>query len=231
MKTIRNYLAAFAVANLVAIPAIVHAETIEDGRIWLNLTMQGSLPVENLRWYAELQPRWREEGRDLDTILVRPAISYKLSDASSLWLGYGYIPTYSVTGGMRYENRLWQQYLHTFKPWQGVQFSSRTRLEERRMEDGDDTGYRLRQMVRAQHPFASYPKMGAVVWDEVFYNLNDTDWGAREAFDQNRAFVGLSYATSATSKVEAGYLNQYVNGATSDRMNHVLSATFSVNFD
>lgn len=207
------------------------AETIEDGRIWLNLTMQGSLPVESWRWYAELQPRWREEGRDLDSVLIRPAVSYKLGERDSVWLGYAYIPSYPVSGGMRYENRLWQQYLHTFESWHNVQFSSRTRLEERRLEDADDMGYRLRQMVRANHPFSFNPKMGAVVWDEYFYNLNDTDWGAREAFDQNRAFVGLSYAASATSKVEAGYLNQYVNGATSDRMNHVLSATFSINFE
>jgi hypothetical protein len=228
MKIIRTWLTAVALASIS--PMLAHAETIEDGRIWLNLTMQGDLPAGKWRWYAELQPRLREEGRDLDAVIVRPAVYYKLSDASSIWAGYGYIPSYPDSGGMRYENRLWQQFLHTFAPWNGVQLSSRTRLEERRMEDADDTGYRLRQMVRATHPISSYPKLAAVVWDEVFYNLNDTDWGAREAFDQNRAFVGLSYAVSETSKVEAGYLNQYVNGAASDRMNHVLSATFSVNF-
>jgi len=218
-------------ALLIAACAVVlpsHADTIEDGRIWLNLTLQGDLPTAGWRWYAELQPRWREEGRDLDTVLVRPAVYYKLSEQDSVWFGYGYIPTYPASGGMRYENRLWQQYLHTFSPWHGITLSSRTRLEERRMEDGDDTGYRLRQMVRATYPLT--PQWGFVAWDEYFVNTDDTDWGARGGFDQNRAFAGVSYAFSGQSRLEAGYLNQYVRLNGDDRMNHVLSAAWSINF-
>lgn len=218
------------VAALLGCSAGAAADNVEDGRIWLNLTLQGDLPAQGWRWYAELQPRWREEGRDLDAVLVRPAVYYKLSASDSIWFGYGYIPSYPASGGMRYENRLWQQYLHAFDPWNGIALSSRTRLEERRLEDGDDTGYRLRQMLRASRQFAANPAWGAVVWDEVFVNANDTDWGARNGFDQNRAFVGVSYAFSGKAKVEAGYLNQYIRTVGDDRMNHVLSAALSINF-
>lgn len=225
-----NYcIKALLIGALIGGSAGAVADTVEDGRIWLNLTAQGNLPAAGWRWYAELQPRWREEGRDLDTVLVRPAVYYKLSDADSIWFGYGYIPSYPASGGMRYENRLWQQYLHTFAPWHGVTFSSRTRLEERRLEDGDDTGYRLRQMLRASRQFESAPAWGWVVWDELFINGNDTDWGARSGTDQNRAFAGLSYQWSG-SRLEAGYLNQYIHAHGEDKENHVLSATWSINF-
>lgn len=221
---------AWVMVAIMFVAAPAFAGTVEDGRIWLNFTAQGDLPVDGLRWYAELQPRWRQEGEQIDSLLVRPAVSYKLSEHSSVWFGYGYVASYPVSGGTVNEDRLWQQYLYTFSPVNSITFSSRTRLEERRLETGNDTGYRIRQMLRASRPFAEQPALGLVVWDELFMNTNTTDWGAHSGFDQNRAFAGLSYAFTSNTKVEAGYLNQYVRAVGNDRMNHVLSSTISINF-
>lgn len=214
---------------LAVLPLAAVAATEEDGRLWLNVTAQGKL-ADAWGWALEVQPRWREEGEEFDQLLVRPAVSYQLSDRSSVWLGYGHISSHPASGGVVYENRLWQQFLHQFAPWNGYTLSSRTRLEERRPEGGDETGYRLRQMLRAMHPLAAVEGAGLVFWDELFINANDTDWGARSGFDQNRAFAGASYVFSKQGRVEIGYLNQYVRLAGNDRVNHVLSTSLMLNF-
>ncbi len=63
------------------------------------------------------------------------------------------------------------------------------------------------------------------MWDELFLPLNDTDWGARSGFGQNRAFGGLGVTLDPQRKVtlEFGYLNQYVNRRDTDLMNHIVS--------
>jgi hypothetical protein len=212
---------------LACLPA--HAETDEDGRLWINLSAQGEVSG-NWGWYFEVQPRWREEGEQFDQLLVRPAISYRLDQRSSLWLGYGRVVSHPAAGGTVDEDRLWQQLLHQFSPWHGVTLSSRTRLEQRWVESGEETGYRLRQMLRATHPLPGVENASVVLWDEVFLNANDTDWGARSGFDQNRFFAGLGYAFTPHAKAEAGYLNQYVNTAATDRMHHVLSVAVNYKF-
>jgi Protein of unknown function (DUF2490) len=91
-------------------------------------------------------------------------------------------------------------------------------------------GHRLRQMFRVTMPLESAPKFSLVGSNEVFMNLNRTDWGARSGFDQNRLFVGVGYGATSKLRLEAGYLNQYVDTATIDRRNHVLSTTLSYSF-
>jgi len=69
-----------------------------------------------------------------------------------------------------------------------------------------------------------------VFYDEYFINLNHTDYGARKGFDQNRAFLGGNWALNPDTKLEIGYLNQYVNTKQADLMNHVFSTTLNFSF-
>ncbi len=85
--------AVLAFAALSSAHISAHAETIEDGRVWLNVNMIGRLPAENWRWYAELQPRWREEGETFDQVLIRPAVLYDFNKQTSAWLGYANVIT------------------------------------------------------------------------------------------------------------------------------------------
>ena len=205
-------------------------DTEEDGRVWFNLNAQGKLPAANWNWYAEVQPRWRDEGGHLDSVLLRPAIFYKLSAKSSIWLGYANVTNHPAGRSAFEENRLWQQYTYNFDPFHAFVLQSRTRLEERRIEATDDTGYRMRQMLRISRPLAGNAAVSLVAWDEFFINLNDTDWGAHNGTDQNRLFLGASWAVNPTVKLEMGYLNQYVNTQQVDRVNHILSTTMGLTF-
>lgn len=204
------------------------AATESDNRLWLNLNAQGPLPA-NFGWYMELQPRWRNDAQEFDQMLIRPALTYKLTERSSLWFGYANVNTRRASGGSTEEHRLWQQFTYNVK-LPALSLQSRTRLEQRDLETGDDVGHRVRQLVRLSLPLAGQPTLSLIAWNELFINVNDTDWGARSGFDQNRMFLGISYNFSAKVRAEAGYLNQYVHTTTVDRQNHVLSTVLSLNF-
>jgi hypothetical protein len=213
------------------IPQSSHAQGIqEDGRIWLNVNVQSTLPFEGWNWYAELQPRWREEGHEFDQLIIRPAIFYKFSPKSSAWLGYERTIAHPAGKSNTYENRVWEQFSYQFDPINDWKIQSRTRLEQRTIESKQDVGFRFRQMVKVVKPISQTLPLNLILSDELFVNLNNTDWGASGGIDQNRAFIGLGYKVNSHANIEFGYLNQAVNIRTIDKENHVLSTTISLNY-
>ncbi len=206
------------------------AETIEDGRYWFSLYTQGPLPKENFYWSLDIHPRWREEGRHFDTLILRPSLFYKISPKTSVWLGYDTIKNHPQSQASFQENRLWEQVMHQFEPFSGLTLTVRTRFEQRDREDYSDIAHRLRQMVRATTPSSLHQQLSWVVWNELFINLNQTDWGVMRGTDQNRLFLGANWKFDELSNLEVGYINQYVNGKTIDRENHILSSTIRFNF-
>lgn len=206
------------------------AETIEDGRYWFSLYTQGPLPKENFYWSLDIHPRWREEGRHFDTLILRPSLFYKISPKTSVWLGYDTIKNHPQSQASFQENRLWEQVMHQFEPFGALTLTVRTRFEQRDREDYSDIAHRLRQMVRATTPSSLHQQLSWVVWDELFINLNQTDWGVMRGTDQNRLFLGANWKFDELSNLEVGYINQYVNGKTIDRENHILSSTIRFNF-
>ena len=216
----------FAALSLSTAP--LYAGTVEDGGAWLNLTAEGNL-TGKLRWYMELQPRFKEEGREFGQYLVRPGLHYRLSDKLLIGGGYGYIRT-RTDAGYSDEDRIWQQAIYNTSLNNGIRFSSRSRLEQRSLDSGSDMGWRFRQLLRLSRPLSAWPSVSPVVWNEVFIGLNETDWAATKGFDQNRLFAGFAWQASQNARVEVGYLNQYVRGNTQNSMNHVLSTGLFLSF-
>jgi hypothetical protein len=69
------------------------AETVDDFRIWGNVTARGNFGsidpgLKQWRWWAEVQPRTRESGKEMDQLLIRPGVGYALTDRSTVWIGY-----------------------------------------------------------------------------------------------------------------------------------------------
>ena len=206
------------------------AETIEDGRYWFSLYTQGPLPKENFYWSLDIHPRWREEGRHFDTLILRPSLIYKITPKTSIWTGYDTINNHPAGQSSFQENRLWEQVMHQFEPFGALTLTVRTRFEQRDREDYSDIAHRLRQMVRATTPSSLHQQLSWVIWDELFINLNQTDWGVMRGTDQNRLFLGANWKFDELSNLEVGYINQYVNGKTIDRENHIISSTIRFNF-
>ncbi|HSI46015.1 MAG TPA: DUF2490 domain-containing protein [Methylophilus sp.] len=202
----------------------------EDGGYWFNVHMQGDLPVQNFGWSMDTNPRWRNEGKHIDYLYLRPALFYKLSPQTNLWLGHDTIIGHPEGKSAYHETRWYEQFQYQFEPVSSVTFSNRTRLEERSREGFQDTGHRLRQMIKATMPLKMHPQLSLVISNELFINFNPTDWGARRGIDQNRLFIGSNWAFNKSSYLEAGYLNQIVHKATTNLENHVITATLGFKF-
>ena len=211
---------------------IASAQTIDDTGLWFAALGNGkfkSLSEDaSIRWWFDAHWRLRNDSDGFNQSIIRPGLGYALDDLQTIWAGYGWIKTSPVTGNDFDEHRIWQQW--TASPTLGAwKLLHRSRFEQRWVETGNDVGLRWRQMLRGQKILTGCPQWSAIVWDEAFFHLNDTDWGARSGFDQNRAFIGVGFKRCQHDRIrtEIGYLNQFINrqGAP-DGMNHILSINF-----
>jgi hypothetical protein len=214
------------------------AESQEDTGVWGAALARGNFgyidpDLKRWLWWMEGQARFRECCNSefaLNQSLIRPGLGYELTDQSTVWLGYARVGNYLPDNTDIQENRIWEQYNWSGSTPLGA-FTSRTRLEQRWQANGGDTGSRFRQLFKFSWPISFLPGTDFVVWDEVFVNLYDTDWGPRlqshTGLDQNRGFVGIGYRFSSEIKTEIGYMNQYIqtHTAANDRLNNILSVT------
>lgn len=221
---------------VVATALTVPAQTHDDGALWLGYFAQGRLGTDDsgradLRWWLDAQVRQRDDGEHFDLGIVRPGLGWALTERVSLWAGYAFVPTDPLGRDEFVEHRTWQA-LHWAAPVTGFSLTSRTRLEQRFVETDGDTGWRLRQMLKVTVPFGADSRLFASVWDEAFFDLDDTDWGQRQGFRQNRAFAGLGWFldTSRQISLEVGYLNQWLDRRGEDRLNHALSLSLFMTF-
>lgn len=212
------------------------AQTRDDGALWLGVMSSGRFgdpdsTLGQFRWWLEVQDRQRDEGQHLDLGFIRPGLGYALNDRMTLWAGYGYFLSDPVRREPFDEHRVWQQFTWNL-PVEGFTLQSRTRLEERFVETDGDTGWRARQMFKATVPLVENRSVFVSLWDEGFFDLNDTDWGQRAGFRQNRALAGIGYFfdDARTKSVEVGYLNQWIDRRGEDAMNHALAVWFFLNF-
>ena len=60
------------------------ADSIEDGRYWLNFSFLGNLPAQDWSWTLDLRQRWREEGENFDQFIASGYIIKKLSPKFAL---------------------------------------------------------------------------------------------------------------------------------------------------
>jgi hypothetical protein len=121
-----------------------------------------------------------------------------------------------------------QQYLWAGPAGSGT-LSARSRLEQRFIEGTDNAAWRVRQLIRYQGPLRKNGSLAPIFWDEIFVHLNSNS-RVQSGFDQNRGFAGVGIRVSPKARVEIGYMNQFINGAQQDRMNHVLSVILNMAF-
>jgi len=196
---------------------------------------QGPINKENprlsrWRWWFDGHARFFEDADGYGQSIVRPGVGYAITDKSTLWVGYGWIRTSPASGSDFDENRIWQQWT-TSASLGTATLSWRSRLEQRFVEGGDDVGWRFRQFIKLSQPIAFDSRLRLVGYDEIFFGLNNTDWGARGGFDQNRLFAGLGWQVEQGTNIEVGYLNQFVRRqGTEDLMNHILSLNLLLRF-
>jgi len=212
----------------------VRAEQNDAGG-WITAAATGSFEKltdsKRFLWWLDVQLRLFDDLDGYGQSLVRPGLGYDLGKGFSTWLGYAYVDTNPRSRSNIEEHRIWQQLL-----WAGpvgdLGLQSRTRLEERTVDGDGETGWRLRQLFRGSYALPFAPRFGLVSYEEFFFDLNDTDWGADRGFSQNRFLVGLSAKLNDKGSViaELGYLNQYIrrDGAR-DSVNHLVALNLMFN--
>ena len=227
-KNYINYLVYILTSVVLTYSPLIKAMD-EDSRLWQAFIAEGNI-TKDVRWYAEVQARWKDDVKNFDQGFLRPALNFALSEKASLWLGYAYADT-KVANGHTHEDRWWQQFQYVSK-YNDITWLTRSRLEQRHLDSGDSASYRFRQQIRASLPINGRNDLSYLVWDEVFWNVNDSQWAGSEGFNQNRLFTGLMWKYTESSRLEIGYLNQFINGTNgrTDQMNHVLSSFVFIGF-
>ncbi|MGR8980593.1 MAG: DUF2490 domain-containing protein [Gammaproteobacteria bacterium] len=207
--------------------------------VWGSLTLQGDFKSfissgDKFKWLIMDQSRTRENGPNNDSrftenILFSQA-GYQLNDNASVWLGYAHDWLHpppnkpAFQENRAYQDFLWNRSLGDFK------LTSRTRMEERINQTTGDTGYRPRQLLQISHPLPILNDLSAYAGDEVFFYLNQNNFGKR-GFTENRAFGGLSYQFTTDLGVDLGYMGQYISNAEGNNLfTHNLQANIRYHF-
>ena len=230
-----SLVSAIVLSILVLLPAKAFAGAEQNNGVWMMTASQGILGTSDspYRWWFDAHARYSDDANDFEQSILRPGVGYSLGNNHTVFLGYGWIGNSPEIGDEFYEHRVWQQHSWTTS-FDGFGFSSRSRLEQRFMEGrGGETGWRFRQNFKLTHPLGTNTRFYWSIWDEVFLNLNDTDWGANNGLDRNRIFAGIGWKPNSLDycKAEVGYLNQFIyRESATDRMDHLLSLNVFFNF-
>lgn len=200
----------------------------QDFRLWSPVYLTFPLS-HSLIGYMEVNPRFGGDVSELDQILLRPAIGYKLTDHLSLWQGYAWIGNYQPR--FSEEHRVFQQLLYK-RTFPIVKLLSRSRLEERIIDNADGTSVRARTMLRGEFPLWQAPDWAIVVYDEIFVNLNAVGNGPDSGLDQNRFFLGMNRRFTDQFNMDLGYQMQALNNRSSgliNQINHIILLQFFIN--
>lgn len=193
-------------------------------RFWSTDLITGPLSGhDSLRYYLEGNFRFIDEKNKFNQLIFLPGLGYTVNDRVILYSGISWYLTDLPNGRREYESHLWQQINWNINR----QISSRTRLEQRKRSGLSSIASRLRQRLWLRIPLKEQDVLFISLFDEIFLNLNYTNWIAPKFFDQNRVFIGLGTAITPNTTLNAGYLNQYLVGR---ELNNVLSVSLNTTF-
>lgn len=194
---------------------IVHAKTDNQDGFWFGTFAKKKL-YKDFDYWIEAQPRYNLSHGEMAQILYRTGLLHSLWQKTSLGYLYGYIQ-----GGNNKEHRLTLQTTTRYQAQKTFKLSHRTRLEGRFFEDNENDSVRFRFLIRAdQVDFKDY---GLIVWNEFFWDLTDEDASKGEVVERNRFFIGFKKLLLENSRLEIGYMNQFVPRESQDISEHILT--------
>jgi hypothetical protein len=212
------------------------ADTLNDTQAWSALIAKFPVADEGRFFgYFEAQPRVGDNVRELERLLVRPAIGYKITPDLSVLLGYGWTPTFmnnKYESDFRDETRIWEQLSYNqHSVFDLFEIEHRFRQEQRFIQHVGNAANRSRYMLKGSLPLNADKNFGLTGYDELFVSLNSVDNGPRAGFDRNRFFVG-PYMVMQPLRLELGYLGEYGKRfmGNEERMIHAVALYAFLNF-
>lgn len=197
----------------------------------------------NDKWglHLDVQLRSADEWDGVRNFLFRPGVTYYINKNSNATVGYLLANTFVKSNGTNAaktlsEHRIWEQYILTHK-LKSLAVQHRFRLEQRFIEGAskDIFSQRFRYFLRGIVPICNQQEVFAqgpfvALQNELFFNVQNKKELNGKLFDQNRAYGAVGYRFSKKFDVEAGYLNQFSNGAVSNTMNHAIQLALYTRF-
>lgn len=180
--------------------------------------------------HNDIQLRSTDELKHTQTFLFRVGFNYQVRKNMTATAGYAFIDnrrTIAAVTGYAPEHRIWEQFIISHKIKKAM-IAHRFRLEQRFISrsvvsgdelknDGHVYANRFRYFMRSVLPFhtggGTFVKGPfAAVQNEVFVNIGNKANVNGDFFDQNRLYIAGGYRLSPKLDLEAGYMNQYING-------------------
>lgn len=197
-------------------------QTEKVSQVWLGYLNQTRLTDKWGIW-LDVHLRTKEDlFTNFSQALFRGGLTYYITDATKLTVGYAYVNTFPTEGHKnisRPEHRPWQQ-IQWHTKYGKKRMMQWFRLEERfrrkilndsNLASGYVFNWRLRYNILYDVPLT---KKGVVpgsfsfiVNDEVHVNFGKEI--VNNYFDQNRFFIGLKYQVSETNNLQFGYMNLF----------------------
>lgn len=203
---------------MIAAPAMAQQQ---DGQLWLQVNT--NVPVtERVRVTLEQIARLGDRAGGLYQTEFGGLLGYKV--ASTVELGVGYRRVGAYRSAARDEDRLRQQVVATFG-----RVTTRVRVDERFAEGGGEVGFRVRPLVRYNHPLGGgWALFGS---HESFLLPNSTAWGQRAGYERMRNIAGVTVPLGRRVSADAGYLNQYrfARGGARAQMDHAFTVQLTIN--
>lgn len=197
------------------LPIAAQAQT-EDAQLWTQTNVNIALS-EDTRVTLEGIARWSDRQDGLYHTELGGIVSHKLSDHVEIGFGYRHVAGHGGNTADD-ENRLRQHVVLKFG-----RVTGRFRIDERFHPDGDEIGFRIRPLIRYNHPVGKNVALFAS--HESFFMANTTKWGQSAGYDRMRNILGVTLPIMKAMSADVGYLNQYrfARDGKGTQMDHALS--------
>lgn len=205
---------------MAAAPA--HAQQ-EDEQLWLQVNTNVPL-ADDLRVTLEQIGRFSDRQDGLYTTEFGGLLGYRVTRGIEFGFGYRRVDGHNGNAAAG-EDRLRQQVVATFG-----RFTTRFRIDERFSAGGGETGFRVRPLIRYNHPLNAHG-LALFASHESFVLPNSTAWGQRRGYERMRNMAGTTLPLGRKVSADVGYLNQYRlprNGARA-QIDHALSLQVTIN--
>jgi hypothetical protein len=202
----------------------------ENEKLWVGVNVRKPLSADQ-KWLYSLftQSRLINKSHPWQSTLFEGGVGYSLFKDKSIWIGYRW-SAHNPNNGFYQGNRLWQQLSWIISDKNLIKFFSRTRLEQTMYSDQSQLSFRLRELISVEFKNEVATKFSPLVYDEVFFQLNKTNYTSHQLVSENRLFLGVRLPTSADTFWEIGYINQYQFSTplnNQNQMNHIASFTYN----
>lgn len=217
--------------TLLASQSVQAGDLNEDSQVWTSVQVSKALSKRFSYSGTFIYRRAQDWSTSSLYASVPVMISYKLTDAISMSVGYAYL----YIPGTRdlHENRGLTQLSINHGRWMGGNWDSTLTVEDRTVRESSKDAWRARWRLRYRTPFTGWQvndkPVGLAAWIEPRTYLSDTDWGPKEGYDATRMYVGLEFALGKKTRLDVGYINHYAPRSGADTMNHALSAALQLN--